>query len=75
MEAPSGARTQVQRSTNGKSPATCRQCYEVLTIFVLVPYTEVFSNQLLDDLDKLWELRYWIPDPTDPKKCVVEVGR
>lgn len=41
----------------------------------LVPYTEVFSNQLLDDLDKLWELRYWIPDPTDPKKCVVEVGR
>lgn len=44
-------------------------------VFFRVPYTEVFSNQLLDDLDKLWELRYWIPDPTDPKKCVVEVGR
>lgn len=37
----------------------------------LVPYTEVFSNQLLDDLDKIWELRFFIPDPTDPSKCVV----
>ncbi len=36
-----------------------------------VPYTEVFSNQLLDDLDKIWELRFFIPDPTDPSKCVV----
>ena len=43
----------------------------MLTIFVLVPYTEVFSNQLLDDLDKIWELRFFIPDPTDPSKCVV----
>lgn len=39
--------------------------------FFRVPYTEVFSNQLLDDLDKIWELRFFIPDPTDPSKCVV----
>ena len=32
-----GARTQARRSINGKSSATCRRCYEVLTIFVLVP--------------------------------------
>lgn len=37
-----------------------------------MPSAEVFSNQLLDDLDKIWELRFLIPDPTDPSKCVVE---
>ena len=35
----------------------------------LVPYDDIFSNQLLDDLDKIWELRYWIPDPTNPLAC------
>ena len=27
---------------------------------------EPFSNQFMTDLDKIWELRYWVPDPTDP---------
>ena len=29
-----------------------------------VPPAVLFSNQFLEDLDKLWELRHWIPDPT-----------
>lgn len=28
-----------------------------------VPYNVLFSNQFLEDLDKIWELRHWIPDP------------
>lgn len=39
-----------------------RNCLAVLT----VPPAVLFSNQFLKDLDKLWELRYWIPDPTKP---------
>ena len=31
-----------------------------------VPPDVLFSNQFLEDLDKLWELRNWIPDPTKP---------
>ena len=37
-----------------------------------VPEAGIFSNQLLDDLEKIWELRYWIPDPTNPRSCVSE---
>ncbi len=36
--------------------------YKVLT----VPHTILFSNKFLEDLDKIWELRHWIPDPTKP---------
>ena len=39
---------------------------------LLVPEAGIFSNQLLDDLEKIWELRYWIPDPTNPRSCVSE---
>jgi len=39
-----------------------RNCLAVLT----VPPDVLFSNQFLEDLDKLWELRQWIPDPTKP---------
>lgn len=29
-----------------------------------VPRMKLFLNQaFLDDLEKIWELRYWIPDP------------
>ena len=31
-----------------------------------VPPDVLFSNQFLEDLDKIWELRHWIPDPTKP---------
>ena len=34
--------------------------------FYSVPLTVLFSNQFLEDLDKIWELRHWIPDPTKP---------
>lgn len=34
------------------------------TFSASVPYDEIFSNQFLEDLDKLWELRHYIPDPT-----------
>ena len=33
---------------------------------LLVPLTVLFSNQFLEDLDKIWELRHWIPDPSKP---------
>lgn len=33
---------------------------------LLVPLSVLFSNQFLKDLDKIWELREWIPDPTKP---------
>ena len=29
-------------------------------------WTKVFSNQLLEDLERLWELRFIIPDPCNP---------
>ena len=28
-----------------------------------VPHNEFFSNRFLEDLEKIWELRYYIPDP------------
>ena len=31
-----------------------------------VPLTVLFSNHFFEDLDKIWELRHWIPDPTKP---------
>ncbi len=34
--------------------------YKVLA----VSHAVLFSNQFLEDLDKIWELRHWIPDPT-----------
>lgn len=30
----------------------------------LVPLTELFSNNFMEDLEKIWELRTFIPDPT-----------
>lgn len=32
----------------------------------VVPINVLFSNSFLKDLDLLWELREWIPDPTKP---------
>lgn len=31
-----------------------------------VPLTQLFSNSFLKDLDKIWALREFIPDPTNP---------
>ena len=31
-----------------------------------VPLTELFSNNFMEDLEKIWELRAFIPDPTTP---------
>ena len=31
---------------------------------LLVPQTKVFSKEFLEDLEKIWELRHFIPDPT-----------
>ncbi len=33
---------------------------------VSVPASELFSNQFLADLDKIWALRSVIPDPKHP---------
>ena len=34
--------------------------------FSSVPITELFSNTFLEDLEKIWALRFYIPDPTKP---------
>ena len=39
---------------------------EKRTSLLSVPLSVLFSNQFLKDLDKIWELREWIPDPTKP---------
>ena len=31
-----------------------------------VAYDVLLSNKFLKDLDRLWAMRPWIPDPTDP---------
>lgn len=36
-----------------------------LTLF-LVPLTVLFSNQFLHDLDLIWELHEYIPNPSEP---------
>lgn len=36
------------------------------TEFNSVPLSILFSNSFLRDLDLIWELRTWIPDPTKP---------
>ena len=46
---------------------TKRKILQVLKINHLqdfdVPHNEIFSNRFLEDLEKIWELRYYIPDP------------
>lgn len=32
----------------------------------LVPLTELFSNNFMDNLEEIWKLRAYIPDPTTP---------
>ena len=36
----------------------------------VVPLTQLFSNSFLRDLDKIWALREYIPDPTKPQYSV-----
>lgn len=42
------------------------QVIDISLLSLPVPRTVLFSNQLLEDLDKIWDLKYWIPDPTKP---------
>ena len=35
-------------------------------LLILVAWDVVFSHQFLEDLEKLWNLRHLIPDPTKP---------
>lgn len=36
------------------------------SLLILVGSTVIFSHQFLEDLEKLWAMREWIPDPTKP---------
>ena len=44
-----------------------------------VPPSILFSNRMLEDLDKIWALRHIIPDPTNPFfsniSCAIESSR
>ena len=43
-----------------------KKATESFDSIALVPLTELFSNNFMEDLDKIWELRAIIPDPTTP---------
>lgn len=38
--------------------------------FYLVPLDVLFSNQFLEDLNKIWELHELIPDPSNPRVVI-----
>jgi len=42
--------------------------FEASHVVQFVPRAVLFSNQFLHDLDVLWELHEWIPDPSHPTK-------
>lgn len=47
-------------------------CLKTATYKVfLVPAGEVLTNELLEDLEKIWALRDIIPDPTNPL-CIIK---
>jgi hypothetical protein len=33
---------------------------------ILVAPSDIISNLFLEDLERIWELRKWIPDPCNP---------
>lgn len=35
-------------------------------LLFFVPVAELFSNSFLEDLEKIWALRFYIPNPTKP---------
>ena len=40
----------------------------------LVPVDVIFSNRVLEDLERLWALRFLIPDPCNPNADNAEEG-
>ena len=56
-----------------------RACPEIQCRPFLVPPSVLFSNRMLEDLDKIWALRHIIPDPTNPFfsniSCAIESSR
>lgn len=58
----------VASSSNAMLSKNFQHNSKVLQIFVFsVPPTVLFSNELLEDLEKIWALRFVIPDPKNPK--------
>ena len=43
-----------------------KKATELVDSVAFVPLTEPFSNNFMEDLEKIWELRTFIPDPTTP---------
>ena len=43
-----------------------KKATESFDSIALVPLTELFSNNFMEDLERIWELRTFIPDPTTP---------
>jgi hypothetical protein len=41
-----------------------------LNLLLFVPLNVLFSNQFLEDLDKIWELRKYIPNPKELKYTI-----
>ena len=37
----------------------------VRQVFLVAP-SDIISNLFLEDLEKIWELKKWIPDPRNP---------
>lgn len=53
-------------AVEGGKKKTAKRCLRNCLAVLTVPPDVLFSNQFLEDLDKIWELRQWIPDPTKP---------
>ena len=43
-----------------------KKATESFNSIALVPLTELFSNNFMEDLERIWEFRAFIPDPTTP---------
>jgi len=59
----------ILRTKCGQNPKTLKIqnaliiYYQQIKAFLKVPLSVLFSNQFLHDLDLIWELREWIPNP------------
>lgn len=52
------------RCAASHSPEGCKKDRRLPVFFVALEV--LLSNKFMEDLDRLWALRPWIPDPNDP---------
>ena len=60
-ERPSGKTAKNQDGGKGKNKTNQASC-----LAYYVAPSDIISNLFLEDLEKIWELKKWIPDPCNP---------